>query len=137
MRIFSVFQPGGVDYGNCCNCSSAIKINITISFKAGSRFSMNICIQIVLDFTPEDDEQFRVTFELPGGYRNLKKGEPEEAVITIKDDDAGWTQSVCAVVVIWPTVDPLHSSLYCMYSTQWSKFEEHYVHIQSSLLSTL
>ena len=66
-----------------------------ISFRAGSRFSIYICIRIVSDNIVEPDEQFRATFELPGGYRNLKKGEPEKAVITIEDDDAGWTLSLC------------------------------------------
>ena len=85
------------------------------TFKAGVRFSIYICIRIVFDFTLELDEQFGVTFELPRGYRNLNKGQPEFAVITIEDDDTGWTQSVCVFVVIWPTVDLLHILLYCMF----------------------
>ena len=52
---------------------------------AGSRFSTNASIPIIPDNVTERDEQFRATYELPGGYRNLDKGDPEEAVITIKD----------------------------------------------------
>ena len=56
-----------------------------VTFSAGSRFSSYASIPIANDSVPEDDEQFKTTFELPGGYRNLNKGDPEEAVITIED----------------------------------------------------
>ena len=56
-----------------------------VTFKAGSRFSTNASIPIILDSVPEEDEQFNATFEIPGGDRNLKKGDPEEAVITIEN----------------------------------------------------
>ena len=56
-----------------------------VTFKAGSRFSTNASIPIILDSENENAEQFRATFELPDGYRNLNKGEPEEAVITIEN----------------------------------------------------
>ena len=52
---------------------------------------MSSCASIPID--PDDDvegdEQFKATFELPGGYRDLTKGDPEEAVITIKDAVTG------------------------------------------------
>ena len=56
-----------------------------VTFPAGSRFSSYANILIANDRVPEGDEQFNATFELPGGYRNLNKGDPEEAVITIED----------------------------------------------------
>ena len=56
-----------------------------VTFPAGSRFSTYASIPIAPNEPDEVDEPFRATFELPGGYRNLNKGEPEEAVITIKD----------------------------------------------------
>ena len=56
-----------------------------VTFPAGSRFSSYASIPIANDRVEEGDEQFRATFELPGGYRNLNKGDPEEAVITIED----------------------------------------------------
>ena len=56
-----------------------------VTFPAGSRFSSYASIPIANDSVREDNEQFRATFELPGGYRNLNKGDPEEAVITIED----------------------------------------------------
>ena len=68
--------PGGVGYRSG---------SVVVTFKAGSRFSTYARIPITPDSVAEDDEQFRATFELPGGYRNLNKGESEEAVITIKD----------------------------------------------------
>ena len=75
--IFSSFQPGGVDYGSG---------SIVVTFEAGSRFSTNASIPIISDSIPnEGDEQFKATFELPGGYRNLNKGDPDEADITIED----------------------------------------------------
>ena len=73
---FSPFQPGGVDYGSG---------SIVVTFAAGSRFSTNASIPIIPDGVKECDERFRATFELPGGYRNLNKGDPEEADITIED----------------------------------------------------
>ena len=73
---FSPFQPGGVDYGSG---------GVVVTFEAGSRFSTYASIPIIPDRVKECDEQFRATFELPGGYRNLNKGDPEEAVITIED----------------------------------------------------
>ena len=108
MGLFSPFLSGGVDYEND---------SVVVTFEAGSRFSTNASIPIIPDSVPEGDEQFRATFELPGGYRDLTKGDPEEAVITIENVITGWTQSVCVVeVVLWPTVDPLHILLYCMYT---------------------
>ena len=56
-----------------------------VTFKAGSRFSTYASIPIIPDSVKEHDEQFRATFELPGGYRNLNKGDPDEADITIED----------------------------------------------------
>ena len=56
-----------------------------ITFKAGERFSTYASIPIAPDDEDEGDKQFKAIFELPGGYRNLNKGDPEEAVITIKD----------------------------------------------------
>ena len=57
-----------------------------VIFPEGSNFSSYASIPIANDrVSNESDEQFRATFELPGGYRNLTKGDPEEAVITIKD----------------------------------------------------
>ena len=76
MGLFSSFQPGGVDYGSG---------SVVVTFENGSRFCTCASIPIITDNVEEDDEQFRATFELPGGYRNLNKGDPEEAVITIKD----------------------------------------------------
>ena len=73
---FSSFQPGGVDYGSG---------SVVVTFEAGSRLSTYASIPIIPDRVKERDEQFRATFELPGGYRNLNKGDPEEAVITIED----------------------------------------------------
>ena len=85
MGLFSSFQPGGVDYEND---------SVVVTFKNGSRFSTNVSIPIIPDDVTDVDEQFKATFELPGGYRNLNKGDPEEAVITI-EDVTGWTQCVC------------------------------------------
>ena len=73
---FSPFQSGGVDYEND---------SVVVTFEAGSRFSTYASIPIIPDDVTDVDEQFKATFELPGGYRNLNKGEPEEAVITIED----------------------------------------------------
>ena len=56
-----------------------------VIFPAGSRLSSYANIPIANDRVPEDDEHFKATFEIPGGYRNLNKGDPEEAVITIED----------------------------------------------------
>ena len=56
-----------------------------VTFPAGSRFSSYASIPIANDSVREDNEPFRATFELPGGYRNLNKGDPEEANITIED----------------------------------------------------
>ena len=56
-----------------------------VTFVAGSRFSTYASIPIIPDDVTDVDEQFKAKFELPGGYRNLNKGEPEEAVITIED----------------------------------------------------
>ena len=109
-----------------------------VTFEAGSRFSTNASIPIIPDSVPEGDEEFNATFELPGGYRNLNKGDPEEAVITIENVITGWVQSVC-VVVIWTILDLLHISVYCMYTViQIQKNITHmcmYVCIQSHLLS--
>ena len=87
MGLFSPFQPGGVDYVND---------SVVVTFENGSRFSTNASIPILLDSDsdPEGDEQFKATFVQSGCYRNKIKGEPEEAVITIKDV-TGWTQCVC------------------------------------------
>ena len=92
-----------------------------VTFEAGSRFSTNASIPIISDSENENDEQFRAKFELPSGYRNLNKGDPEEAVITIEDVVTGWAQSVCLVILMGPTVDPLHILLYCMYTLSNSK----------------
>ena len=88
LGIFSSFQPGGVDYEND---------SVVVTFKAGFRFSTYASIPIIPDRVKESDEQFRATFELPGGYRNLNEGDPEEANITI-EDVTGLTQSVCVLV---------------------------------------
>ena len=57
-----------------------------VTFPAGSRFSSYASIPIANDSVQDEgDERFRATFELPGGYRNLNKGDPEEANITIED----------------------------------------------------
>ena len=57
-----------------------------VTFPAGSRFSSYASIPITNDRVPDEgDEHFKATFEIPGGYRNLNKGEPEEANITIED----------------------------------------------------
>ena len=69
-------QLGGDDYGSG---------SVVVTFENGSRFSTNASIPIIPDGVKERDEQFNATFELPGGYRNLRKGDPEEAVITIRD----------------------------------------------------
>ena len=74
--IILFLQPGGVDYGSG---------SVVVTFENGSSFCTCASIPIIPDRVKEDDEQFRATFELPGGYRNLNKGDPEEAVITIKD----------------------------------------------------
>ena len=76
MGLFFSFQPGGVDYGSG---------SVVVTFEARSRFSTYASIPIIPDSVKECDEQFKATFELPGGYRNLNKGDPEEAVITIED----------------------------------------------------
>ena len=76
MGLFSSFQPGGDDYGSG---------SVVVTFKAGSRFSTYASIPIIPDGVKERDEQFKAKFELPGGYRNLNKGDPEEANITIED----------------------------------------------------
>ena len=87
--MISSFQPGGDDYEND---------SVVVTFEAGSRFSTNASIPIISDSDPpdKDNEQFNATFELPGGYRNLRKGDPEEAVITIKKVVTGQTQSASA-----------------------------------------
>ena len=85
LGLFSPFQPGGVDYGSG---------SVVVTFAAGSRSSTYASIPIIPDRVKECDEQFKATFELPGGYRNLNKGNPEEAVITI-EDVTGQTQCVC------------------------------------------
>ena len=74
--MFSSFQPGGVDYEND---------SVVVTFEAGSKFSTNVSIPIIPDRVKECDEQFIVTFVQSGCYRNKIKGDPEEAVITIKD----------------------------------------------------
>ena len=76
--MFSSFQSGGVDYEND---------SVVVTFKAGSRSSTYASIPILLDSDsdPEGDEQFKATFVQHGCSRNKIKGEPEEAVITIKD----------------------------------------------------
>ena len=56
-----------------------------VTFLAGSRFSTYASIPIAQNEPYENDEQFQATFEIPDGYRNLNKGDPEEAVITIED----------------------------------------------------
>ena len=56
-----------------------------VTFPAGSRFSSYASIPIASNEPNEGDEQFKAKFELPGGYRNLTKGDPEEANITIED----------------------------------------------------
>ena len=57
-----------------------------VTFPAGSRFSSYASILIANDRVPfEDDEQFKATFEIPEECRNVNKGDPEEAVITIED----------------------------------------------------
>ena len=76
LGIFSSFQSGGDDYESG---------SVVVTFKAGSRFSTYASIQNISDSVKECDERFRATFELPGGYRNLNKDNPEEAVITIRD----------------------------------------------------
>ena len=76
MGLFSSFQPGGDDYESG---------SVVVTFEAGFRFSTNASIPIIPDSVPEGDEQFNATFELPGGYRNLNKGDPEKAVIIIED----------------------------------------------------
>ena len=74
--MFSSFQSGGVDYEND---------SVVVTFEAGSRFSTYASIPIIPDSVAEDDEQFRATFVQSGCHRNKIKGDPEEAVITIKD----------------------------------------------------
>ena len=69
-------SASGVDYGNQ---------ERTVTFKAGSRFSTYASIPIVPNDDPgEGVETFKATFDLPGGYRNLVKGDPEEAEISIE-----------------------------------------------------
>ena len=111
--------------------------SVVVIFQAGSNFSTNASIPIIPDSENENAEQFKATFELPGGYRNLNKGDPEEAVITIENVITGWAQSVC-VVVIWTILDPLHTSVYCMYTviqihpnSKNITYMCMYVHIQS------
>jgi uncharacterized protein with FMN-binding domain len=70
-------RASGIDYGNEV---------YTVTFKAGSRFSTYASIPIAPDDDScEGDEKFKSTFEVPDGYRNLVKGDPEEAEITIQD----------------------------------------------------
>ena len=75
-------SESGIDYGNS---------TVVVIFKAGERFSSNASIPIASDDDDGEndddkgDKEFKATFELPGGYRNLTKGDPKEAVITIKD----------------------------------------------------
>ena len=76
----------GIDYGNS---------TVVVTFRTGFSLSSYASIPIVPDDDVEGNEQFKATFELPGGYRNLTKGEPKEVVITIKDAVTGLTKSVC------------------------------------------
>ena len=56
-----------------------------VTFPAGSRFSSYASIPIAPTVPNEVAEQFKATFEIPEGCRNVNKGDPEEAIITIED----------------------------------------------------
>ena len=69
-------SASGIDYGNGTT---------VVTFIPRFNLSTYASIPIAPDDIVEGDEQFKATFEVPDGYRNLNKGEPEEAIITIKD----------------------------------------------------
>ena len=79
--LFSSFQPGGADYGN-------VSV-VVVTFEEGSTFSSYASIPIALDNIQESDETFKATFELPDGYRNLKKTDPMDVEITIEGENQG------------------------------------------------
>ena len=97
MGLFSSFQPGGDDYGSG---------SVVVTFEAGSRFSTYASIPIIPDGVKECDEQFRATFELPGGYRNLNKGDPEEESLLLKMSQV--RHSVCVSVYVCIQKYPCH-----------------------------
>lgn len=65
----------GVDYRN-------IPVVVTFSAENASSYAT---IDIKKDTISDNSEQFRATFNLPPGYKNLQKGYPSEAVVTINE----------------------------------------------------
>ena len=74
----------GVDY---------INTSVVVTFAAANNFSSFATISIKNDRVFEEPEQFHATFELPPGYKNLSKGIPSQATVTIHE-----SRSKCALV---------------------------------------
>ena len=64
----------GVDYTNT---------SVVVTFAAANNFSSFATINIKNDSILEEPEQFQATFELPPGYKNLRKGIPSNATVTV------------------------------------------------------
>ena len=58
---------------------------VMVTFAAGQTVSSPVSISIKDDQIREPSEQFRATYELPSGFKNLQKGNPSEAIITIQE----------------------------------------------------
>ena len=58
---------------------------VMVTFAAGQTVSSPVSISIKGDQIREPSEQFRATYELPSGFKNLQKGNPSEAIITIQE----------------------------------------------------
>lgn len=74
-----VLTEDGVDYGNSA---------VTVTFAAGQTVSSPVSIPIKDDQIYEPSERFRVTYELPSGFKNLRKGSPSVAVVTIQESES-------------------------------------------------